>query len=102
MVAIDWGTQIVEIISSLSNLAGQVYCKTIDISITLEMVWELCVRWGGGSEAVYLVRGSGWSRPFLEPHTRDRPKQPDDQLLATCRVNGPAPFSGRQQFVYEI
>ena len=46
MVAIDWGKQIVEIISSLSNLAGQVYCKTIDISITLEMVWELCVRWG--------------------------------------------------------
>ena len=47
MVAIAWGKQIVEIISSLSNLAGQVYCKTIDISITLEMVWELCVRWGG-------------------------------------------------------
>ncbi len=46
MVAIDWGKQIVEIISSLSNLAGQVYCKTIDISITLAMVWELCVRWG--------------------------------------------------------
>ncbi len=35
-----------EIISSLSNLAGQVYCNTIDISITLEMVWERCVRWG--------------------------------------------------------
>ena len=47
MAAIDWGKQIVEIISSLRNLAGQVYCKTIDISITLEMVWELCVRWGG-------------------------------------------------------
>ena len=46
MVAIDRGKQIVEIISSLSNLAGQVYCKTIDISITLEMEWKLCVRWG--------------------------------------------------------
>ena len=48
MVAIDRGKQIVEIISCLSNLAGQVYCKTIDISITLEMVWKLCVRWGSG------------------------------------------------------
>ena len=102
MVAIDRGKQIVEIIRSLSNLAGQVYCKTIDISITLEMVWKLCVSWGGGSEAVYHVRGSGWSRPFVEPHTRERLKQPDDQLLATCRVKGPAPFSRRQQFVYEI
>ena len=102
MAAIDWGKQIVEIISSLSNLAGQVYCKTIDISITLEMVWELCVRWGGGSGAVCLVRGSGWSRPFVEPNTRERPKQSDDQLLATCRVKGPASFSRRQQFVYEI
>ncbi len=77
MAAIDWGKQIVEIISSLSNLAGQVYCKTIDISITLEMVWELCVRWGGGSGAVCLVRGSGWSRPFVEPNTRERLIKPD-------------------------
>ncbi len=35
-------------------------------------------------------------------HTRDRPKQPDDQFLATCRVKGPTPLSYRQQFVYEI
>jgi len=32
----------------------------------------------GDSEAVYLVRGAGWSFSFVEPHTRDRPKKPDE------------------------
>jgi len=58
-----------------------------------------CVRGGGGGtersmfngecgiirtsseqrlRTVYLVRGAGWSPWFVEPHTRDRPKKPDE------------------------
>ena len=77
MVAIDWGKQIVEIIRSLSNLAGQVYCKTIDISITREMVWELCVRWGGGSEgqSIWCAGLAGLARSSNHTHEIGRSNQ---------------------------
>ena len=47
------------------------------------MIWKSCVRGGGDSEAVYQVRLVGRSRSFVESHTRDRPKQPHEQFLAT-------------------
>jgi hypothetical protein len=77
MVAIDWGKQIVEIISSLSKLAGQVYCKTIDISITLEMVWELCVRWGGAvqRQSIWCAGLAGLARSSNHTHEIGRSNQ---------------------------
>ena len=72
MVAIDRGKQIVEIIRRLSNLAGQVYWKTIDISITLEMVWKLCVSWGGAvqRQSIMCAGLAGLARSSNHTHER--------------------------------
>jgi hypothetical protein len=40
------------------------------------MAWSISGE--GDSEAVYLVRGPVLSLMFVAPHTRDRPKQPDE------------------------
>ena len=42
----------------------------------------------GDSEAVYLVRGSVLSLSFVEPHTRDRPKTPDEPAPRDAPRNG--------------
>ena len=48
--------------------------------------------WGrggeGDSEAVYVVRRAVLSRSFVEPHTRDRPKQPDEPAPRHAPRNG--------------
>jgi hypothetical protein len=44
MVAIDWVKRIIGIIGSLGYLVWEVYCKIVDVFITLEMVWEPSVR----------------------------------------------------------
>ncbi len=51
--------------------------QVVGVSITLWRICEPCVR-EGDSEAVHLVRGAFWSRSFVEPHTGDRPKKPDE------------------------
>jgi len=69
-----------------------------------------CVRGGGGGtecsmfngecgiirtsseqrlRTVYLVRGAGWSPWFVEPHTRDRPKKPDEPDPRHAPRSGP-------------
>jgi hypothetical protein len=46
----------------------------------------------GDSEAVDLVRGSVWSLSFVEPHTRNRAKKPDE-VPASRRDIPPGAFA---------
>ena len=59
--------------------------------------WSRVVLGEGDSEAVYLERGAGWSRSFVEPNKRDRPKKPDEPDPRHAPGNGsqtktPDPF----------
>lgn len=46
------------------------------------------MRGEGDSEAVYLVRGAVLSLSFVELHTRDRPKKPDEPVPRHAPRNG--------------
>lgn len=50
-------------------------------------------------QAVYLERGAGWSRSFVEPSKRERPKKPDEpdprHAPQHVRLQDLDPFSGR-------
>ena len=79
MVAIDWGKRIVGIIGSLGNLVwASLLQSRRRIHHSGDGVGAVCEVGGGGSEAVYPVRGSGLSLWFVEPNKRDRLKKPDE------------------------
>jgi hypothetical protein len=71
----DWGKRIVGIIGSLGNLVwASLLQNRGHIHHSGDGVGAVCEGKGGGSEAVYLVRGSVLSLWFLEPTMRQTRK----------------------------